>query len=368
MNGPTSRPPTNWTFILGTSGGALLLGFLFLKGFLLPWQKNAKDLSRLEDEVIALENDFKVFMRDKKKLESYKLLGLPRDLERSSSGYNEYLYDLLDHCGFIGIVIKPTGNEEKPKSQATSGGAKKPGHLTLAFQVDAQGDWVSLTKMLEQFQRTAFLHRLRNLSIGPSSKSAKAKLSFTMNIETLVVHQNERRPDNLWGFDPKIFAYDSVLALFGQPSGWAMLLRGQALLIPEAPPRRYSDLAWVNPFVGGKPRDPSEKPIAKKEGKNPPKRSEFRLAFTNPSAQRAMLLSGSTEKNTVVNLQALDDFTVFDGIDQVKGRVVRVDLGEVFVEVGGKVYGIGFEKTLMDYLKSPLSVEEQKERGLVKEK
>ena len=62
------------------------------------------------------------------------------------------------------------------------------------------------------------------------------------------------------------------------------------------------------------------------------------------------------------------DFTVFDGIDQVKGKVVRVDLGEVFVEVGGKVYGIGFEKTLMDYLKRPLSVQEQKELGLVKEK
>lgn len=387
MNGKTSRPPTNWTLILATTGGTILLGFLFLKGFLLPWQKNARDLERLEDEFFTQDREFKTFLKEKSKLESYRLLGLPRDLEGGSSGYTLYLENLLKDCGMTGVDIKPSGNEEKPKSQS-AGGKIKPGHITLSFQVDAKGDWFSLTKMLEKFQRTPFLHRLRNLAITPiraGKKGAQTKLAFTMNIEAMVVHKNERRPDNLWGFDPKVFARDSVLALFGQPSGWSMLLRGQALIIPELPKRRYSDLGWVNPFVGGKPKSPYEEVVKKKEEKKtpPPKRFEYRLVLTNPSHQRAILhspekdiavkLAGPLDSSLVVvggsgcGILHLEAFTIFDGIDTVAGTVLRVDLREVYVQIGGEVYGIGFEKALADYLKTPLTRAEQKKRGLVEQ-
>ena len=398
MNGrKATSQPTNWKFILGSTGGALLLGFLFLKFFLLPWQQNNKVLARAEDDYDQQSSAFRKFMQERQRLESYRLLGLPRlpNLEESSSKYTQYLKKLMTDCGFpdANVDIKPTGNEEKPKAPPSQG-TKKPLHIVLAFQVDAKGDWTNLTKMLEKFQRTPLLHRLRNLTVTPDTRGAgksNPRLAITMNVEAMVVNKNQQRPTDLWGIDPQLLFLDSALALWQNPTGlaWAGVLRGQALLFPEMPPRRYADLAWVNPFVGGKPRNPfvEEKPIAKKEGKNPPKRSEFRLAFTNPSAQRAMLLSGSTEKNTVVNLQAgplndvavfasgvpganarLDRFTVFDGIDEVKGRVVRVDLGEVLVEVGGKIYGIGFEKAFTEYLKQPLTQEEQKQRGLVKGK
>jgi hypothetical protein len=366
--------PTNWKFILGTTAGALVLGFLFLKFFLLPWQQNKKALDRVEEDYEQQHRAFQTFMKEKQRLESSRLLGLPRlpNLEESSSKYTQYLKKLMTDCGFpdANVDIKPTGNEEKPKSPPAQG-AKKPLHIILAFQVDAKGDWTNLTKMLEKFQRTPLLHRLRNLTVTPDTRGAgksNPKLAIMMNVEAMVVHKNQQRPVDLWGIDPQLLFVDSALALWQNPAGvaWAGVLRGQALLLPEMPARRYADLAWVNPFVGGKPRNPfvEEKPIAKKA----PKRSEFRLAFTNPSAQRALLLSGSTEKNTVVTLAGLETFSVFDGIDTVKGRVLRVDLGEVFVEVGGKIFGIGYEKTFSDYLKTPLTLEEQKQRGLVKEK
>jgi hypothetical protein len=393
MNGKSTRPPTNWTLILATTGGVLVLGFLFLKGFLLPWQKNARDLDRLEDELYTQDREFKTFMKEKNKLETYRLLGLPRDLEGGSSQYAEYLYNLLkNECKMTGVDIKPSGNEEKPKSQ-NQGGKVKPGHLALGFQVDAQGDWLSLTKMLEKFQRTPFLHRLRNLTITPvrgGKKGPQTKLSFVMNIEAVVVHKNERRPMDLWGMDPKLLYMDSALALWQLPRGLALagMLRGQALLFPEMAGRNYENLAWVNPFVGGKPASPyvkeKEVVVKKEDKKKPPvKRSEFRLVLTNPSDQRAILLAGSSEKNTVVTLSGpleagivylagaagcgfrQEKFTVFDGIDTVTGTVLRVDLREVLVEIGGEVYGIGFEKTFADYLKAPLTQEEKTKRGLV---
>jgi len=379
MNGRAPAPPTNWTFILGTAGGALLLGILFLQFFFFPWQKNKRDLGRAMDDFDTQDREFKTFLRDRKKLESYRLLGMPRNLEGGSSSYTEYLQTLFKESGFSTRPdIKPSGHEEKPKQNPS--GTVKPGHLILYFQVDAQGDWLSITKMLEKFRRTPFLHRIRNLTIGKTQ--SPTKLSISMNIEAMAVHKNEQRPDNLWGFDPKIFARDTMLALFGQPSGWAMLMRGQALLIPEMPPRQYADLAWVNPFVGGKPKSPYEPVIVKKDkSKPPPKRLEFHLALANPSHQRAILVAGSTDKYTVVKLAGPADaitafaagvgcaaprlFTVFDGIDTVQGYVLRVDLREVYVEVDGEVYALGFEKTFADCLKTPLTSEEQKRLKLV---
>lgn len=385
MNGKTPQPPTNWTFILGTTGGALVVGFLFLNLFFFPWQKNKKDLERSLDEVDTQKREFRTFLRERNKLETYRLLGMPSNLAEGSSSYTDYLQTLFKESGFITKPdIKPSGHEDKPK-QKPPGGTVKPLHHVVGFQVDAQGDWMSLTKLLEKFRRTAFLHRIRNLAI--TKTQSPTKLNISMNIEAMVVNKNEQRPDNLWGFDPKIFARDTVLALFGQPSGWAMFMRGQALLVPETPPRRYSDLAWVNPFVGGKPKSPyvPEKPVMvkKEENSKPPKRLEFHLALSNPSHQRAILVAGSAEKYTVVKLAGppdagsilaagavavaprLEDFKVFDGIDTIEGTVLRVDLREVYVEIEGEVYGIGFEKPLADYLKKPLSAEEQKKLGLV---
>jgi hypothetical protein len=387
MNGRTSAPPTNWTFILATTGGALLLGFLFLKFFFIPWQQNNKSLARAEEEYDQEDRSYKTFLREKKKLESYRLVGLPRNLEAGSTGYTEYLQTLMTGpkgCGFSrdDVVIKPTGNEEKPKSPS-AGTGKKPLHIVMGFQVDAKGTWLNVTKFLKEFQRTPFLHRIRNLAVSPTSRNfGKGKLTITMNIEAMVVNKNELRPDNLWCVDPRLLAVDSALALFGRPGGgWALLRGGQALLAPEMPKRRYDDLAWVNPFRGGKPVSPyaPEKPKDPKK-----KRSEFRLVLTNPSDQRALLLASSKDKNIVVELTGppepsmvlaggavvaaphLQAFTVFDGIDTVQGTVLRVDLRQVYVQIGRKVYEIGFEKPLTDYLRRPLSGAELGRLGLVR--
>jgi hypothetical protein len=395
MNGRKAvAPPTNWKFILGVAGSALILGIVFLKFFLLPWQQNKKAIDRAEEEFDQKSRDYRTFMKEKQRLETARLLGLPRlpNLEESSSKYTQYLKKLMKECGFpdANVDIKPTGNEEKPKSQSNQGAKKKPLHIILAFQVEAKGDWTSLTKMLEKFQRTPLLHRLRTLTVTPEKTGGGKKsprLTINMNVEALVVNQNDKRPVNLWGVDPKLVFVDSALALWQKPVGlaWAGVLRGQALLFPEMPKRRYADLAWVNPFVGGKPRDPEEEKylVNKKEEKKKgsPKRSEYRLVLTNPSHQRAILhspekdiavkLAGPLDPSIVLTGGAAagivhqEEFSIFDGIDTVKGTVQRIDLREVIVEINGEVYSIGFEKTLADYLKTPLNGKDKKKPGLV---
>src|SRR5262249_12103486 len=251
MNSSPS-PQTNWKFILITVGGFVLLAFLFLKMFWFPWQQSQRTLTLLEDDYDRQQRSYLTFMKERKKLTAFRLLGLPKNLEKGGSDYAHYLQDLLKECGFtVEDVQGPVGLEARNQAPARG---KKVSHIPLTFLVRAQGDWGALVKLLERFQRTPLLHRLKSWSVDqdPSAKDKNGKkLVVNLTVEALVVNHNDKRPDNLWGIDQRLVAADALLAMQGRPTGWAMLLRGQALLLPPMPERRYGDVVRVNPFVGG---------------------------------------------------------------------------------------------------------------------
>jgi hypothetical protein len=365
---PATRQ-TNWKFILITVGSTVGLAFLFLKLFWLPWQESNRRLTNLESEVDNREREFAIFMKERKRLEVFRLLGLPRNLEKGGSDYARYCQRLLRECGFkIEDFQGPTGTEARNLAPLKG---KKADHITLTFLVRAQGDWAGLMKMLEKFQRTPLLHRLKSWNLeqesGSKEKSSR-KLVVNFTIEALVVNNNKKRPDDLWGVDPRAVGLDAVLALQGGPVGWAMLLRGQALVVPEMPDRHYADLARANPFAGG--RFLGWKDIRKRRDNRPPDgRSSVHLTLIDHSAQKALLLAETkSEKFKTIKLDttdAHDQFEIWDGKGLMKAKVLRVDPRDIYVRVGKEVYTMHIGQNLAEAMKRPLPAGERIRLGLV---
>jgi hypothetical protein len=245
---------------------------------------------------------------------------------------------------------------------------KKVSHLALTFLVRAQGNWAALAKLLERFQRTPLLHRLKSWNVeqapGEKEKSGK-KLVMNLTVEALVVNHSDKRPDNLWGIDSRLIGVDALLALQGRPAGWTMLLRGQALLLPPMPDRRYADLARVNPFVGGRLPEEKEK---KRDTRPPDNRSNVHLVLTDHASQKAILLAATKSKGeSAIKLAATaghDVFEVWDGHGLLKGKVLRVDPRDVYVQVGKAIYAIHIGQNLAEAMERPLAPNELARLGL----
>jgi hypothetical protein len=365
MNSSPS-PQTNWKFILITVGGFVLLAFLFLKMFWFPWQQSQRALTLLEDDYDRQQRSYLTFMKERKKLTAFRLLGLPKNLEKGGSDYAHYLQDLLQECGFtVEDVQGPVGLEARNQAPARG---KKVSHIPLTFLVRAQGDWGALVKLLERFQRTPLLHRLKSWSVDqdPSAKDKNGKkLVVNLTVEALVVNHNDKRPDNLWGIDPRLVAADALLAMQGRPTGWAMLLRGQALLLPPMPERRYGDVVRVNPFVGGRLPEEKEK---KRDTRPPDNRSNVYLALTDHAGQKAILLAASKYKGeSAIKLTTTaghNEFEVWDGKGLLKARVLRVDPRDVYVQVGKAIYAFHVGQNLAEAMERPLAPGELARLGL----
>jgi hypothetical protein len=358
-------PQTNWKFILITVGGTVLLAFLFLKLFWFPLQQSNRRLAFMEDEYDRQRREFRTFLRERKRLEVFRLLGLPRNLEKGGSDYARYCQNLLRDCGFsVEDFQGPAGLDARNQA---AGPAQKAGHIVLVFLVRAQGDWTGLVKLLEKFQRTPLLHRLKNWSIeqgGTSKEVSGKKLVLNLTIEALVVNRNDKRPDDLWGVDPRCIGLDALAAWGRQPAGWAMLFRAQGLLVPEMPNRRYMEVARANPFVGGRFLDGNANPRDKRP---PDSRASVHLVLTDHAAQKAILLATTKAEPSSIKLGAADghdQFDIWDGRGLRKGKVLRVDPRDVYVQVGKEVYGIHVGQNLAEAMKRPLSPGEVTSLGL----
>lgn len=373
MSGTATRQ-TNWKFIFITVGSIVIVGFVFLRFFWSPLQEHNKRLVLLEEEYSKQRGEFLTFLKEKKRLDRDRLLGLPRDLAKGINQYSHYFQKLLRECGFSGADVAPVADTRNPAAAgnpalAGAATAKKAGHMPLTFLVRAQGDWPGVAKLLEQFQRTPLLHRVKTLIVEQqqTEKDAPGKLVLNMTVEALVVNRNDQRPDNLWGLDPRLGLVDALLAMNGQPTGWFMVLRGQALLVPEMPERSYAVLARVNPFVGG-PLTP-ETDYAEEERQDKERLAKTFLTLTLPSAQEAVLLAPtSADKSSSIKLAAApgqDTFPIWDG---KKGKIIRVDLRDVYFSVDNDLYRIKIGQNLGEAMKRPLSPTERKSLGVWEKK
>jgi hypothetical protein len=359
--------PTNWKRIFITAGVVIGLGMLFLRSFVFPYQENRKKLLTVEDERDTRDRDYRLFQREKKRLESDRLLGLPNK-SQAQDEYIGYLQKLLEKCGFEARPdVTPIGSDLR----AAAG--KKTGHVAVSFVVRAYGPWTSVVKFLEKFQRTPLLHRLRvwSVDVPGSTKGTPSRLTLNMTIEALMVNRNEKRPEELWGVDVRLVAVDALLGLNRMPAGWATLLRAQALLPPELPKRSYTEMPRLNPFVGGIPlseRDLAAEDLAKKNQaakdlKNA--QAKASLVFTQDSEPKEALLVVPTadgKKATSIKLKLGGTFPVWEGKN---AKVLRIDHYKVYFQFDGKIHSIHIGEKMKEALdQQPLSASESKTLGL----
>jgi hypothetical protein len=154
-----------------------------------------------------------------------------------------------------------------------------------------------------------------------------------------------------------------LLTLEQQLSGLSAILRGQALLVPQMPHRNYSDMARLNPFVGGIPVGDDALALAEKK-----KRLEREaitnatLVFTNFSEQKALLVPPEKSEQQPIKLAPDSTFPLWD---KKSGKVLRIDHRDVYFELESKIYGIHIGQNLAEALEHPLSLVEGEKRGLM---
>ena len=222
----------------------LLVGFLVYRMFLAPLAELNGQLSKAVEEADAKETEWKAFIKAKRDMEYKRLLGLPQNVNEGVTNYDLYLRTLFLKTS---LSSKESVNITDPKEADTRNQANRkgqPGHVIRTFLVSADVTWPRLLYFLAKFQETPFLHRIKSFTIERPSGAADDILKVKMAIETLSVARStppsspgkydpKGRPENLWGVNPRVMAYDAVADICHAPIGWAMILRARRCCRPR---------------------------------------------------------------------------------------------------------------------------------------
>src|SRR5690242_7622475 len=121
------RQPLNFKFIIGVVVGFFVVGFLVLHFFVFPLQKYNQDITNLQLEYFDKKKEESKFLLDRRKLDRYRLLGMPRNLKQGVSDYSRFLKDMFVNSGLaVDDFRGPTVLEAKV-APVTAG--KKAGHI-----------------------------------------------------------------------------------------------------------------------------------------------------------------------------------------------------------------------------------------------
>jgi hypothetical protein len=383
-------------------GAVVLLGGLFLAYQLIlrPLGEYGSTIATLDDDVKSLDEQVAKVRKDKPQLETWRLMSLPidpahpGDVRLARGEYGQFLTSLLERHRFAEVNLTPMATTRSTSTQP----GKKPMFIPVDFNLRAKASLPSLVQMLEEFQRTPLMHKIKNLTIDRPENAPAARrrggdaLAVEMTIEALVVSGAERRPTNLLGVDHRLLALDALTVLGRGPAALALVpsvlsptgplgtkiveRQAEAALARGAPPPKYDDLAVRNY------RDIGRKNI-------------FQGA---PAADKPEVFFGSAEDIEVTRFTFLTDITVSDWKSEafyyirtnnrktrlrvspgfntfritddrddviVTGKVVKIDARDIYFQVGESFYGIHVGQSFADAMRRRLPESEVRSLGLI---
>jgi hypothetical protein len=245
--------------LLGVGGA----GFLFYTLFLGPYRQRQAELTRLSSDADSKEQRQREIQHEKPRLERWKQLSLPPDIDLARLEYERYLNGLLRASGVPSRSYTITARRLEESKSALGQTAKPPVYTKLTYAVTAHGDLASLVKVLEGFYKTGLLHQIRSVTIQKPNETTAAgrarELEATFTVEALVVKGAEKRAAVLPNIRPSVVPEEVMIALLGLPQGLPLALQwsagpsgplGPGLLQPK---RDYSRLASHDPFHGTSP-------------------------------------------------------------------------------------------------------------------
>jgi hypothetical protein len=339
--------------------------YLFHKLFLWPLQDMDQELVSLQQRVEQEENRVRKIEADKAKLEIWKQLSLPRNVEFSRRQYEIYLSDLLRESSFTTISVA-----SKPAEKSNPVGI----YTRLPYTVAAHATLANVVEMLDHFYRTSLLHQIKHLQIQrlttTNAQAQPGELDIHMTVEALIVVGAEDRQQLLPTVNRRLAVVDVVAALRQAPTGLGLALWAAGPAGPLGPrvlaehSRHYAAIAKKNIFLGSMAVDRPEvvevaryvhlTDITQNNTHNPPRCEAFFYDRYNGRMTRLRAEPG------------FDSFLIpeNEGEGMQRGKVVRVDGRELVFQIEDDYYSVHVGQSLDQALRRPLSRRELKDLGL----
>jgi hypothetical protein len=343
--------------------GLLIVLFVVYNFLWVPFDSYNTQIRTLETEIRDKQTEVQTIRREKPLLARWRQESLPGDQIVASSGYLEYLDNLLKPRSKVKVDSWNMIVGEQQGRQGPLGAKQKPVYTPLIATVKAHATLADLTTVLRRFQETPLVHKIKSLKIEPEKEG---KLKFDLVVEALVIEGAEKEQPNLIGVNGKLVELDVLSALYRGPAWFSLLSRA-------GPSRNYADIARKDIFTG-----PLPPPVIarKKEERGQDIRSYVRLNMIQRDSfvEKAILLDRFNNNKEIVLRDTPKDntFRIFDSLNHevAKAEVLKIGSRDLYfrVEKGGGgirpgIYGLEIGQSLREA--RHLEPGEAKKLGLV---
>ncbi|HEV3262771.1 MAG TPA: hypothetical protein VG013_38400 [Gemmataceae bacterium] len=300
------------------------------------------------------------------KLERYKQLSLPSNLDLARREYQKWLIDLLRDSGFEPGSFQVTSTEPDTRGNGLRRG-KQPVSTPLTFTVVSHGDLESLVKVLEGFYRAPMLHQIQTFTVRRAATGGTAEhpniLDINLKIEALIVAGSDPRPQLLPNIDARYLVTEAAAALPQGPTGLALAAWAAGPTGPLGPgtlalkQRHYAAIAAKNVFFG-RPE------VQRRDGEYTEMTQFWYLTdITGYDHGLQGWLYERTKKDHRTRLRASAGFDRFriigdDGEVQLEGKVVCIHERDIVFQAKDKYYVLHVGQSLQEALAKSLRPEE----------
>jgi len=362
-------------------GVVILLGggFVLLKTLIEPIRDKDGGITLMRQEIEKKRGEIQKIQAEKAKLERWRQMSLPADVDLAQREYEKYLSDLVRQSKFAAGVSRVIPPQQIDTRSGLVPGKKEPVFVKLSYTVETQGDLLSLSSFLERFYRTGLLHQIKNISLQrPLTGGAGQRpdsLTIKLMIEALVMQGADARV-YLTPVDQRLLVMEALNGMRRGPAGLALLPAVAGPGGPQGPrkladnTRQYASIAGKNIFFGPPPPPPTvEKAPPPPVDKTDVTQFVFVTDITHDASKSEAFLFDHYSKSPKTRLRASPGFDTFrirdaQGETVLQGKVVRLAERDVIFLANGKHYAWHVGQNLKECLVKPLKDEELKELGI----
>jgi hypothetical protein len=335
------------------------IAFGYYQLFLVPIQEKEMLIESTKKDIETAQAQRRQALADRPRLNRWRLLSLPADVDMAAREYEKYLNELLREQNFEASV---TPKAPDTRTSPTLSG-KKPAYTRLSYTVLGHATLEGLVGFLDKFYHTGLLHQIRNISVQrpltAASPERRNDLDINLTVEALVLHDAASRDALLPNIPSRSIVFDLFTAFCRKPAGLALAAweagpsgsLGPGTLARRA--RNYSDIATKNVFFG--PPPPKTKPADEIQVA----RFVFLTDITQSKGRyQAFLYDRVNNKKTRLRTSpGFDSFRVTDddGNTVVKGKVVRIDPRGLIFTADARYYELHIGDSIAQAMQKPLT-------------
>jgi hypothetical protein len=351
-------------FLVVVAVGAFVVlfgGFVTAQSLLDGLDQKDQQILSLQREVSDKENKLLVLSQAQRKLDRWKAVSLPPDLETARSSYRAFLQELVRRNQMQLRQIRESGIAQTVGASRTSAS-----YTALTFQVQVEGTLPRLVGFLREFYSTNLPHQIREITITNEAAGSATRLDIGLKIEALSLPNAPQHDSLLPMPDARVVLLEVTTALEQVPTGLASGLwlicptgarGGKKLAASAGLSREYPRLVRKDIFAGLHPPTPP----------SPPDREVLKavqlIAITSDvrRAEASLRNNAADRKIRLTKEAPFDAFEVRDAKGHLilKAKVKTISQRYVEFVAGQKEYRLSVGENLYEVLRpDKLSQEE----------